>query len=202
MYIEQREQFLWKQVHLNRSTKYRLLNKMEMLQRFLPDPLGRKLSVKTRGSYLLHKIQLSPVAPYSWMTCHQKLPFSSGMQENCPFPFICTRRAHGACGNLLWSLLLFFFLFFFFLTPKQYLNYIPELNQTQRCNCQNYSAISLRVTKVHLLLREKECMLPLSSPPNSVSCWENPCLWGHKLFPLNFFSSKFAFFLGVVVVLL
>lgn len=109
MYIEQREQFLWKQVHLNWSTKYRLLNKMEMLWRFLPDPLGRKLSVKTRRSYLLHKIQLSPVAPYSWMTCHQKLPSSSGMQENCPFPFICTWRAHGACGNLLWSLLLFFF---------------------------------------------------------------------------------------------
>lgn len=109
MYTEQREQFLWKQVHLNWSTKYRLLNNMEMLPRFLPDPLGGQLSVKTRGSYLLHKIQLSPVAPYSWMTCHQKLPFSSGMQENCPFPFICTLRAHGACRNLLWSLLLLFF---------------------------------------------------------------------------------------------
>lgn len=140
MYTEQREQFLWKQVHLNWSTKYRLLNKMEMLLRFLPDPLGGELSVKTRGSYLLHKIQLSPVAPYSWMTCHQKLPFSSGMQENCPFPFICTLRAHGACGNLLWSLLLFFG---FFSTLKQYLNYIPEPKQTQQCNCQNYPAISL-----------------------------------------------------------
>lgn len=110
MYTEQREQFLWKQVHLNWSTKYRLLSKMEMLLRFLPDPLGGDLSVKTRGSYLLHKIQLSPVAPYSWMTCHQKLPVSSGMQENCPFPFICTLRTQGAYRNLLWSLLLFFVL--------------------------------------------------------------------------------------------
>lgn len=74
-----------------------------------PRPPGWELSVKTRGSYLLHKIQLIPVAPYSWMTCHQKLPFSSGMQEDCSFPFICTLGAHGACRNLLWSLLLFFF---------------------------------------------------------------------------------------------
>jgi len=60
MYTEQREQFPGKQVRLNWSTKYRLLNKMEMRLRFLPDPLGGELSVKTRGSYLLHKIQLSP----------------------------------------------------------------------------------------------------------------------------------------------
>lgn len=73
-------------------------------------PPGWELSVKTSGSYLLHKIQLIPVAPYSWMTCHQKLSFSSGMQEDCPFPFICTLGTHGVCSNLLWSLLLFFFL--------------------------------------------------------------------------------------------
>lgn len=194
MYTEQREQFLWKQVHLNWSTKYRLLNNMEMLPRFLPDPLGGQLSVKTRGSYLLHKIQLSPVAPYSWMTCHQKLPFSSGMQENCPFPFICTLRAHGACRNLLWSLLL---LFFFQPSNNIWITF-QSWNKHSSATVKTIQQFPLQVTKVHLLIKEKECVLPLFSPPNGVSCWENRCLWGHKLFPFKLIFFKVCYFVFTV----
>lgn len=41
-------------------------------------------------------------------------------------------------------------------------------------------------------------MLPLLSPPNGVSCWENPCLWGQKLFPFKFLFFKACFFVFTV----
>lgn len=169
---------------------------MEILLRFLPDPLGEDLSVKTRGSYLLHKIQLSPVAPYSWMTSHQKLPFSSGMQENWPFPFICTLRAHGPCRNLLWSLLLYIF---FKLTNNIWITF-QSWNKHSSATVKTIQQFPLEVTKVHLLLKEKECLLPLFSPPNGEHpAGKIPVSGAISFSPLKFFSSKFAFFFSFTV---
>ena len=65
-------------------------------------------------------------------------------------------------------------------------------NTHSSANVKTIRQFPLRV--MHLLLKEKECLLPLFSPPSGVPCWENPCLRGQKLFPFKLLFFQVCFF--------
>lgn len=92
--------------------------------------------------------------------------------------------------SLLWSLLLYIF---FKLTNNIWATF-QSWNKHSSTTVKTIQQFPLEVTKVHFLLKEKERLLPLFSPPNGASCWENPCLWGHKVFPFKIFCFEVCFF--------
>lgn len=87
-----------------------------------------------------------------------------------------------------------FFVWFGFIF-QHYLNYLPELKQTQQCNCQNYLAISFTSYKSEPLTKaERMHNIFIQATQQSTLLGEKKTtnhLRGQKILLLNFFSSKF-----------
>lgn len=84
----------------------------------------------------------------------------------------------------LQELALKFVVIFSFLTLQQYLNYIPELKQTQQCNCQNYSAISLTSYESAHLTKGRRMHVTFTEPTQRSVLLGKSLSLGPEAFPL------------------